>query len=126
MTVTRYYIGALNDTCGTPEVPGVLGTKQVHTLVMLIDVSGALCFPLRRQFLPDSGDQVTVALKSMENEEESTQDSFLMVLSLDGKVLLDETRVRKPGRVIGVVRVDDSFNVKSAGEREDSVEGERV
>lgn len=75
---------------------------------------------LRRQFLPDSSDQVTVALKSMENEEESTQNTFLMVLSLDGQVLLDETEVRKPGggrERVGFVRVDGSFGGNRRRER---------
>ena len=58
---------------------------------------------LRSKFVPGTGDQVIVALKSMEetveNEggaSEQLQDTYLMVFNLDGEVLLEETEVRGP------------------------------
>lgn len=44
--------------------------------------------------MPGTKDQVVVALKSVEDEELHTQDTFLMVFTLDGEILLQETEVR--------------------------------
>ena len=45
------------------------------------------------KFLPGSKDNVIVALKSEENEEEQTQNSYITVFDLDGRVLMEETEV---------------------------------
>ena len=45
------------------------------------------------KFLPGSKDQVIVALKSEENEEKQTQNSYITVFNLDGKVLMEETEI---------------------------------
>ena len=45
------------------------------------------------KFLPGSKDEVIVALKSEENEEQQTQNSYLTVFNLDGSVLMDETEI---------------------------------
>ena len=45
------------------------------------------------KFLPGSKDEVIVALKSEENEEQQTQNSYLTVFSLDGRVLMEETEI---------------------------------
>lgn len=49
------------------------------------------------KFLPNSGDQVVVAIKSEEHEASQTQNSFVTVFTLDGEVLLPETPI--PGNV---------------------------
>ena len=49
------------------------------------------------KFLPGSNDNVIVALKSEENEEEKTQNSYLVVFNLDGTVLMEETEI--PGKM---------------------------
>lgn len=46
------------------------------------------------KFVPGTGDKVVAALKSEENEDAKTQNTFLMVFTLDGEVLLEETEVR--------------------------------
>ena len=45
------------------------------------------------KFLPGSKDSVIVALKSEENEEEKTQNSYIMVFNLDGTMLMEETEI---------------------------------
>ena len=45
------------------------------------------------KFLPNSGDSIVVAIKSEENEKEHTQNSFITVFSLDGRILLEETEI---------------------------------
>ena len=45
------------------------------------------------KFLPNSGDSIVVAIKSEENEMEHTQNSFITVFSLDGRILLEETEI---------------------------------
>ena len=45
------------------------------------------------KFLPGSNDNIIVALKSEENEEEQTQNSYITVFSLDGTILLEETEI---------------------------------
>lgn len=45
------------------------------------------------KFVPGTGDNVVVALKSEENENANTQNSFLTVFTLDGRVLLEEVEV---------------------------------
>lgn len=45
------------------------------------------------QFVPGTEDQVVVALKSEEIEAEDSQTTFIMVFTLDGDILLDETEV---------------------------------
>ncbi|CAM9939331.1 unnamed protein product [Ectocarpus sp. 12 AP-2014] len=45
------------------------------------------------KFVPGTGDQVVVALKSEEIEELQTQTTFIMVFTLDGEVLLEETEI---------------------------------
>ncbi|CAN0136398.1 unnamed protein product, partial [Ectocarpus sp. 13 AM-2016] len=45
------------------------------------------------KFVPGTGDQVVVALKSEEIEELQTQTTFVMVFTLDGEVLLEETEI---------------------------------
>lgn len=57
------------------------------------------------KFVPGTDDQVVVALKSEEIEAEGSQTTFIMVFTLDGEVLLDETEVRSilaslPGAVV--------------------------
>lgn len=44
---------------------------------------------------------MVVALKSEERDVAKTQDTFIMVFTLDGEILLDETEVRRysPTRV---------------------------
>ncbi|CBK21121.2 uncharacterized protein [Blastocystis hominis] len=49
------------------------------------------------KFLPGSKDSVIVALKSEENEEEKTQNSYIMVFNLDGTMLMEETEI--PGKM---------------------------
>ena len=45
------------------------------------------------KFLPGSKDNIIVALKSEENEEEKTQNSYIMVFNLDGTMLMEETEI---------------------------------
>ncbi|CAN0128549.1 unnamed protein product [Pylaiella littoralis] len=45
------------------------------------------------KFVPGTGDQVVVALKSEEIEEAQSQTTFIMVFTLDGEVLLEETEI---------------------------------
>ena len=45
------------------------------------------------KFLPGSKDEVIVALKSEENEEQQTQNSYITVFNLDGRVLMEETEI---------------------------------
>ena len=49
------------------------------------------------KFLPGSNDNIIVALKSEENEEEKTQNSYIVVFNLDGTVLMEETEI--PGKM---------------------------
>lgn len=48
------------------------------------------------KFLPNSKDQIIVALKSEENEELQTQNSYITVFSIDGTILLEESEI--PGK----------------------------
>ena len=43
------------------------------------------------KFLPESNDEIIVALKSEENEEEHTQNSYITVFDLEGHILLHES-----------------------------------
>ena len=45
------------------------------------------------KFVPGSGDQVIVALKSDENADTGSQASYITVITLDGQTLLDETPI---------------------------------
>ena len=45
------------------------------------------------KFLPGSKDNIIVALKSEENEEEKTQNSYITVFNLDGTMLMEETEI---------------------------------
>ncbi|CAN0008002.1 unnamed protein product [Discosporangium mesarthrocarpum] len=45
------------------------------------------------KFVPGTGDQVIAALKSEESEEKGTQETFMTVFTLDGEVLMEETRL---------------------------------
>ena len=45
------------------------------------------------KFLPGSRDSIIVALKSEENEEQGTQNSYITVFDLDGKILMEETEI---------------------------------
>lgn len=45
------------------------------------------------KFLPGSEDRVIVALKSEENEEQQTQNTYITVFDVDGKVLMEETEI---------------------------------
>ena len=49
------------------------------------------------KFLPGSNDNIIVALKSEENEEEKTQNSYITVFNLDGTMLMEETEI--PGKM---------------------------
>lgn len=49
------------------------------------------------KFLPGTGDSIIVAMKSEELAEDDSQDAFLTIFSLDGRVLLEETRI--PGKM---------------------------
>ena len=49
------------------------------------------------KFLPGSKDNIIVALKSEENEEEKTQNSYITVFNLDGTMLMEETEI--PGKM---------------------------
>ena len=49
------------------------------------------------KFLPGSNDNIIVAMKSEENEEAQTQNTYLTVFDLDGKVLMEETEI--PGKM---------------------------
>lgn len=48
------------------------------------------------KFLPNSHDQIIVALKSEESEKLQTQNSYITVFDLNGTVLMDETEI--PGK----------------------------
>lgn len=48
------------------------------------------------KFLPNSRDQIVVALKSEENEEAQTQNSYITVFDLNGTILMDEVEI--PGK----------------------------
>ena len=43
------------------------------------------------KFLPESNDEIIVALKSEENEEQQTQNSYITVFDLEGHILLSES-----------------------------------
>lgn len=45
------------------------------------------------KFLPGSNDRIIVALKSEENEEQGTQNSYITVFDIDGKILMEETEI---------------------------------
>lgn len=45
------------------------------------------------KFLPESNDEIIVALKSEENEEEQTQNSYITVFDLEGRILLSESEI---------------------------------
>ena len=45
------------------------------------------------KFLPGSDDRVIVALKSEENEEQQTQNTYITVFDVDGTVLMEETEI---------------------------------
>ena len=45
------------------------------------------------KFLPGSKDRIIVALKSEENEEKGTQNSYITVFDVDGTVLMEETEI---------------------------------
>ena len=49
------------------------------------------------KFLPGSNDNIIVAMKSEENEEKQTQNTYLTVFTLDGKVLMEEMEI--PGQM---------------------------
>lgn len=65
------------------------------SLSLTITTTATTTTPDTQQFIPGTEDQVVVALKSEEIEEEQTQTTFIMVFTLDGEVLLEETEVRK-------------------------------
>ncbi|KAK8790034.1 hypothetical protein WA158_006814 [Blastocystis sp. Blastoise] len=44
-------------------------------------------------FVPGSKDTIIAALKSEENEEQHTQNTYITVFTIDGKVLLEETEI---------------------------------
>ena len=45
------------------------------------------------KFLPGSNDNIIVAMKSEENEEAQTQNTYITIFSLDGNILLEETEI---------------------------------
>ena len=45
------------------------------------------------KFLPGSKDQIIVALKSEENEEAQTQNTYITVFDVNGKILMEETEI---------------------------------
>ena len=45
------------------------------------------------KFLPGSQDRIIVALKSEENEEKGTQNTYLTVFGVDGTLLMKETEI---------------------------------
>ena len=49
------------------------------------------------KFLPGSNDNIIVAMKSEENEEAQTQNTYLTVFDLNGNVLMEETEI--PGKM---------------------------
>merc|ERR1712066_94249 len=49
------------------------------------------------KFVPGSKDRVMLAIKSAEDGAADTQTSFISVITLDGKVLMEETEI--PGGV---------------------------
>jgi soluble calcium-activated nucleotidase 1 len=44
------------------------------------------------KFVPGTNEHVIVALKSAENEEAQTQESYITVFTVDGDVLMQETQ----------------------------------
>ena len=53
-------------------------------------------------FLPGSKDEIIVALKSEENEEAGTQNTYITVFTIDGKVLLPETEIEGGRKYEGI------------------------
>ena len=45
------------------------------------------------KFLPGSKDQIIVALKSEENDEAQTQNTYITVFDVNGKILMEETEI---------------------------------
>ena len=45
------------------------------------------------KFLPNSNDEIIVALKSEENEEKQTQTTYITVFDLDGHILMEESEI---------------------------------
>ena len=45
------------------------------------------------KFLPGSQDRIIVAMKSEENEEQGTQNTYLTVFDVDGTILMPETEI---------------------------------
>ena len=54
------------------------------------------------KFLPGSKDSIIVALKSEENEEQGTQNSYITVFDLDGKILMKETEIPGGMKFVGL------------------------
>ncbi|CAM9598946.1 unnamed protein product, partial [Laminaria digitata] len=73
-------------------------------------------------FVPGTEDQVVVALKSEEIEAEDSQTTFIMVFTLDGEILLDETEI--PGKnkyegieIFSVPATPEIADIESGGGR---------
>ena len=49
------------------------------------------------KFLPGSNDRIIVALKSEENEEQGTQNSYITVFDIEGNMLMEEMEI--PGGI---------------------------
>lgn len=59
------------------------------------------------KFLPRSGDNLIVAIKSVEIEDENLQTSFLMVFDIKGNVLLEETELPGGHKYEGIALARD-------------------
>ncbi|XP_014667928.1 PREDICTED: soluble calcium-activated nucleotidase 1-like [Priapulus caudatus] len=45
------------------------------------------------KFIPGTGDKIIVAIKSEENADAETAAAFIMAFTIDGKILMDETKI---------------------------------
>eukprot|EP00922_Rhytidocystis_sp_ex-Travisia-forbesii_P064451 GHVS01095771.1.p1 GENE.GHVS01095771.1~~GHVS01095771.1.p1 ORF type:complete len:353 (-),score=50.81 GHVS01095771.1:231-1139(-) len=71
---------------------------QVREVGVLTPTRGFSSF----KFLPGSRDSVIVALKSEEQASTGKQNTYITAFNLDGKILLDETKVPAPHKFEGL------------------------